>query len=169
MLTLALYGMLITLNLGLLNFIVQELLQRRRLRQPKVPQMAPVLVDGSNVVMWLKNAGMETGARLDTLVSVLDQLADEGKPARVIFDATIGYNLEGRFLHEGDLRRRLRRPGVSIKVVPKGTTADAALLDEAVKTGSPIVTNDRYRDHALHTQVRLRTGHFSAGKFRVMG
>ena len=134
-----------------------------------MPPVAPVLVDGSNVVMWLKNAGMETGARLDTLVSVLDQLADEGKPARVIFDATIGYNLEGRFLHAGDLRRRLRRPGVSVTVVPKGTTADAALIDEAVTTGSPIVTNDRYRDHPRHTQVRLRQGRFVAGQFRVMG
>lgn len=140
---------------------------RRTPRKLKPRPRPPVLVDGSNVVMWHKNAGLDTTARLDTLAEVLRQLEAEGQQPRVIFDATIGYNLEGRYLHEGELRRRLNRPDLSVLVVNKGQTADAALLAEAAQTGAPIVTNDRYRDHTRPRGLRLRQGHFDKGRIRL--
>ena len=140
---------------------------RRTPRKLKPRPRPPVLVDGSNVVMWQKNAGLDTGARLETLAEVLSQLEAEGSQPRVIFDATIGYNLEGRYLHEGELRRRLNRPDLSVMVVNKGQTADAALLTEAGQTGAPIVTNDRYRDHQRPKGLRLRQGHFDKGRIRL--
>ena len=140
---------------------------RRSPRKLKPRSRPPVLVDGSNVVMWHKNAGLETGARLETLAEVLRQLEAEGSQPRVIFDATIGYKLEGRYLHEGELRRRLNRPDLSVMVVNKGQTADAALLAEAAQSGAAIVTNDRYRDHARPRGLRLRQGHFDKGRIRL--
>ena len=182
MIDLALYAILILSVLGglaLLLDIARSAWRRNpKMRQPrsgprKAPRrlrprpVAPVLVDGSNVVMWQKNAGLAKEARLETLIEVLDQIATEGRPARVIFDATIGYNLAGRFLHEGDLRRMINRPSVSLQVVNKGETADAALLAEAATTGAPIVTNDRYRDHIRPRGLRLRGGGYSKGRIRL--
>ncbi len=140
---------------------------RRAPRKLRPRPRPPVLVDGSNVVMWQKNAGLDTAARLDTLADVLGQLEAEGHQPRVIFDATIGYKLEGRYLHEGELRRRLNRPDLSVMVVNKGETADAALLSEAGQTGAPIVTNDRYRDHQRPKGLRLRQGRFDKGRIRL--
>lgn len=184
MLDLALYTLLFLCTFGglaVLADLLQSLLRpqrpartprpgpRRRPRKLRPRSRPPVLVDGSNVVMWQKNAGLDTAARIDTLAEVLTQLETEGKHPRVIFDATIGYTLEGRYLHEGELKRRLNRPDLSVMVVNKGETADAALLAEAAQTGAPIVTNDRYRDHARPKGLRLRQGHFDKGRIRLRG
>ena len=183
MLDLALYTLLFLCTFGGLALLADALHSLfRRLRPHHRPQRSdtrrpprklkprprpPVLVDGCNVVMWHKNAGLDTTARLDTLDHVLRQLEAEGHAPRVIFDASIGHMLEGRFLHEGDLRRRLNRPNLSVKVVNKGEVADLALLAEAKATGAAIVTNDRYRDHPHPKGLRLRAGHFEKGRIQL--
>ena len=126
-----------------------------------------VLIDGSNVVMWHKNAGLSDRPQIDTLLEVMQQIEAEGREPYVIFDATIGHWLQGRYLHEGDLRHLLGRPDLSLTVVQNGTTADAALLAEAARTGAAIVTNDRYRDHPKPHGLHLRTGHFDKGRIRL--
>ena len=127
----------------------------------------PILIDGSNVVMWQKNAGLATGPDLTTLTEVLTQVEAEGRAPHVIFDATIGYWLQDRFMHEGELRQLLGRPNLDMTVVQKGTTADLALLAEAARTGAPIITNDRYRDHPKPHGLHLRMGHFTKGRIRL--
>ncbi|WP_151719214.1 NYN domain-containing protein [Gemmobacter serpentinus] len=141
--------------------------ERRTPRRLRPKAQVPVLIDGSNVVMWQQNAGLAQEARIDTLIEVLDQIAQEGRPAKVIFDATIGYRLQGRYLNERDLDRIINRPTVTLQVVNSGETADAALLAEAARTGAPIVTNDRFRDHPRPHGLRLRGGGYSKGRIRL--
>lgn len=133
------------------------------LPMPKTGVTAPVLVDGSNVVMWEVNAGLARRATLAPLMHVLDLIAVEGRKATVVFDATIGHKLGGRYLSAGQMSALLgHRAQVSVHVVNKGETADAALIAMARDSGAEIVTNDLYRDHARPAAVRLRPG-FSAG------
>ena len=184
LLDLGLYALATLSALGVLMMLIGALLPRRVKTSPRAPRQTrtgprkaprklrprparPVLIDGSNVVMWQKNAGLATGPDLTTLTEVLTQVEAEGRAPYVIFDATIGYWLEDRFMHEGDLRHLLGRPNLDMTVVQKGTTADLALLAEAARTGAPIITNDRYRDHPKPHGLHLRTGHFAKGRVRL--
>lgn len=130
---------------------------------PQTGTVAPVLVDGSNVVMWEVNAGLAQRPTLATLAQVLDLIVAEGRAATIVFDATIGHKLAGRYLSAAQLSAQLgHRAHVSVHVVGKGEIADATLIAMARDSGAEIVTNDLYRDHARPATVRLRPG-FSAG------
>jgi hypothetical protein len=125
---------------ALLLGILVLLLIRRRTRVPDFAGQA-ILVDGSNVMHWQDNT-----PSLDPLQQVVRELSLLGLKPGVVFDANVGYKLEGRFLGERELAIRLGIPAAQIMVVPKGTQADPYLLDTARELQARIVTNDRFRD-----------------------
>lgn len=138
------------------------------LSPPTTGAAAPVLVDGSNVVMWEVNAGLAPRPALAPLARVLDLIAIEGRAATVVFDATIGHKFGGRYLSAGQLSALLgHRARVRVHVVNKGETADAALIAMARDTGAEIVTNDLFRDHARPAAVRLRPGFSACGQVEL--
>ncbi len=124
---------------------------RRRWRAAAPP--APprrILVDGSNVMHWKDNR-----PDIAPLRQVVQELRARGFTPGVVFDANAGYKLEGRFMNDRALGRMLGLPADQVLVVPKGTPADAWLLDAARQFKARIVTNDRYRDWAeAYPEVR---------------
>jgi hypothetical protein len=136
--------------------------------EPEDPALIPApaggpydaqLVDGSNVANWECNSGLSGLASLDPIIGVLRVLQAEGRGAHVMFDASVGYMLGLRYLDEKALSGRLGTwRGVTVEVVPKGTVADAYLIDYALATGAVIVTNDLYRDHPRARFVTKRRG-----------
>lgn len=104
-----------------------------------------VLIDGSNVINWEVDAGVTATPSLRPLHLVLDALAAKGIAAGVVFDATAGHALEGRFLHHNDLAARLPS-AADVLVVDRGTQADWVLIDMARAEGLVIISNDHFRD-----------------------
>ena len=111
---------------------------RRRIRRRWI------VVDGSNVMHWLDGT-----PRMEPVISLLKELSTRGFTPGVVFDANVGYKLEGRYMGERKLARRLGLPLDRVHVVPKGTPADLFILRSARGLGAQIVTNDRYRDWGL--------------------
>lgn len=118
------------------------LLSQRRKRAVDFGRQA-ILIDGSNVMHWRDNT-----PSLEPLQQVVSELSLLGLKPGVVFDANVGYKLEGRYLGEAELSRRLFIPAEQIFVVPKGTQADPYLLETARGLKARIVTNDLYRDWA---------------------
>lgn len=133
--------MLLVYLLGVLLLgILVLLLIRRRTRAADFGGQA-ILIDGSNVMNWRDNT-----PSLEPLHQVVRNLSLLGLKPGVVFDANVGYKLEGRFLGERELSARLGIPAAQIFVVPKGNQADPYLLDTARELQARIVTNDRFRD-----------------------
>lgn len=148
-----------TLSLALLGAALLTtflLLWRRRSgrRSSKAAPEVWVLIDGSNVMHWRDNL-----PDLEAVREVIRALAGLGYVPGVVFDANAGWKLEGRYLHDGDLARRLNLEKRQVLVVEKGTQADPFLLQTARDFGARIVTNDRFRDWA-ETYPEVRTPGF---------
>jgi hypothetical protein len=133
--------MLFVAGMGLLLLVLLVYLLRRRNRADRTPDAQAILIDGSNVMHWQDNT-----PRLEPLLQVVQELSALGLKPGVVFDANAGYHLAGRYLGERELGRMLALPQQQILVVPKGTQADAYLLETARDLKAKIVTNDRYRD-----------------------
>lgn len=108
-------------------------------KDPLVPPNA-ILVDGSNVMHW----GGEPSEQV--LIAVVRALTSNGFSPVVVFDASVGHKLAGRYLHGDQMAARIGLPYAHVYVVHKGVVADEVLLDLATDHGLRIVTNDRYRD-----------------------
>lgn len=119
-----------------------------------------IMVDGSNVMHWHNNE-----PRLATLQAVLAFLRAHGFDPCLVFDASAGHRLAGRYLHDHALGRLLGLPAVQVMVVPKGTPADPALLAAARDLGARIVTNDRFRDWAETYPEVGAPGHLVQGSY----
>lgn len=104
-----------------------------------------VLIDGSNVMNWEVDAGTADAPSLRPLHQVLSALKARGVAAGVVFDATAGHRLEGRFLGHDDLAVRLPS-AADVLVVDRGTQADWVLVDMAREQGLVIISNDHFRD-----------------------
>ncbi len=104
-----------------------------------------VLIDGSNVMNWEVDAGIADAPSLRPLAQVLADLKARGVAAGVVFDATAGHRLEGRFLGHDDLAKRLPT-AADVLVVDRGTQADWVLVDMARAQGLVIISNDHFRD-----------------------
>lgn len=103
---------------------------------------------------------------LAPVIAVIRHLKALGYVPGVVFDANAGWKLAGRYLHHGDLARRLGVDEEQVLVVPKGSPADPFLLQTARKFDVRIVTNDRYRDWAeAHPEV-LEPGFLIKGGMR---
>lgn len=110
--------------------------------RPK-PRSGPdwVIVDGSNVMHW-----HEGRPDLRPVRDVIRALTEAGLTPGVVFDANAGYKLEGRYLHDGPLSRRLKLPRDRVMVVPKNAPADPMILTAARDFGARVVTRDLFRD-----------------------
>lgn len=133
---------------------------------PAITAKTHVLIDGSNVIHWRVNAGLDTAPSLRPLTEVLAMIAKEGKRAGVIFDATAGYHLLGRYLDDADLKTVLPE-AADVFVVPKGTKADDFLIDMAKRKGLRIISNDRFRDHPDHHRITKQRGEIVNGQIQL--
>jgi hypothetical protein len=137
---------------------------------PMLPDMMPpqtyredlVLIDGSNVMNWEVDAGTASAPSLRPLAQVLAALKARGVAAGVVFDATAGHRLEGRFLGHSDLAARLPT-AADVLVVDKGTQADPVLINIARAEGLIIISNDHFRD-APSARHLLKQKGFMAGE-----
>jgi hypothetical protein len=120
-----------------------------------------VLVDGSNVLHW-----REGTPDLQTVGAVLRRLEAEALEPVVVFDANAGYKVEGRWMGEAEMSRRLGLPRDRVIVAHKGTPADPILLDLAARTGAVIVSKDRFRDWAEEWPLVLEPGRLRRGGWR---
>ena len=120
-----------------------------------------VVIDGSNVMYWQGGS-----PDIETVQSVVRQLAKAGFTPGVMFDANAGYLLEDRYLHDGAFAKRLGLPQDRVMVVPKGVQADAYILKAARDRGAVIVTNDRFRDWAGDYPEVAHDGYLIRGGYR---
>ena len=141
----------------------------RALLNPPKPAPRRILVDGSNVLYWHENT-----PRIETVRAVARRLETLGFTPKVIFDATAGYHIENRYMGGRHLAALLGLPEHQVYVVPKGTSADTFLLEEAHESDIAIVTNDRSRDWLddhpqAHAPGRLIRGDFRNGTLWLEG
>ena len=83
-----------------------------------------------------------------TVQAVVIHLQAVGFKTGVIFDANAGYLLTDKYRNERYFARKLKLKTNQVMVVPKGTPADAYLLQASREMNARIVTNDRFRDWA---------------------
>ncbi|MBI1417842.1 MAG: hypothetical protein GC146_11515 [Limimaricola sp.] len=135
--------------------LVGLLLRPGRVAEPELPR---ILVDGSNVMFW-----DDETPKIETVSRVVWVLRDQGYKPGVIFDASAGYKIVGRYQDDAELAALLDLPAEQVLVVPKGTIADTYLLGAARDLGARIVTNDKYRDWAKDFPEVRRPGHLIRG------
>lgn len=143
--------------LALISALVWVVLRRRR---PAGRPDRPLVIDGSNAMFWRDNQ-----PRIDTVKALVDHVAAQGFTAGVIFDASAGHVLFGRYLDDRHFAKLLGLPENRCFVVPKGTIADEYILRAARDIGARIVTNDRYRDWAGDFPEVTEPGHLIRGRF----
>lgn len=100
-----------------------------------------ILVDGSNVMHWRDNI-----PDIEPVREVIASLKTKGFTPGVVFDANVGYKLEGRYRNHYKLARRIGLPPEQVMVVPKGEPADPMILRAARDYGGRVVSQDRFRD-----------------------
>lgn len=120
-----------------------------------------VIVDGSNVMHWQDNT-----PQLATLKAVIEHLMQQGLTPGVVFDANAGYKISDQYYHHDAFARMLGLPADQVLVVPKGTPADAYLLEAARLFQAPVVSNDRFRDWQEEFPEVALPGHVIRGGFR---
>ncbi|MGB7316678.1 MAG: hypothetical protein WBC85_01795 [Planktotalea sp.] len=133
-------------------------------REEEINAQNWVIVDGSNVMHWIDNE-----PNIQPVRDVLAHLTQLGYTAGVMFDASAGHRLQGKYWHDDAFSRLLGIPEDRIMVVPKGTIADKYILTAARDFRAKIVTNDRFRDWAdafpeVHEFGFLITGWYRDGK-----
>ena len=102
-----------------------------------------VVIDGSNVMYW-----RDERPSLVPLQQVVAAVETAGFRPMIWFDANVGYKLGTRYMGEAELSQALSLDRSQIRMAPKGTPADALLLEHAAKLGTGVVSNDRFRDWA---------------------
>ena len=136
----------------------------RRRRHARAEEAGPpanaIVVDGSNVMHW----GGEPSARV--LSQVLRGLEKAGKAPIVFFDANVGYVLGDHYFNEARLSDITGLPARHICVVPKGMTADEALLGFAEHHSLRIISNDRYRDWRVRFPYLEKKGVMLRGDYK---
>lgn len=149
----------------LLAVVLAFLLWRDRLRPaPAKPGKSrpEILIDGSNAMHWKDNV-----PALETIRLVVRTAEDLGYMPGVIFDANAGYKLFGTWRGDRAMAAFLALPEAQVLVVPKGEPADRFLLTVSRRRGSPIVTNDRFRDWVEHFPEVSDPGRLIRGGFRA--
>lgn len=102
-----------------------------------------IIIDGSNVMHW-----QDGTAQIQPLRDVIALLQENDFIPGIVFDANVGYKLEGRHLEADALAHSLGLAPEQVMIVPGGEQADATILTAARDHAVRIVTNDRFRDWA---------------------
>ncbi|MGY6549392.1 MAG: NYN domain-containing protein [Roseinatronobacter sp.] len=129
---------------------------RRRVRRPSV------ILDGSNIMHWRDGI-----PDLGTVCDVIRALHAQGYQPGVIFDANVGYKLDGRYQHHPVLARKLGLPPERVMVVNKGEVADGLILRIARDMGARVVSNDRFRDWAAQYPEVTMPDFLISGSYRA--
>ena len=149
---------------GLLGTLLAVLFWRRR--ADKVPShraKRQIAVDGTNVLFWRDEV-----AQLATLQLVVRHLKQCGFDPVVFLDASSRHHIGDRSLNPQKFAHLLGVPQKRLMVCPKGTEADAFILEFAGKARVPVVSNDRFRDRPRAARnVILIRGRFN-GKRPVL-
>ncbi len=120
-----------------------------------------IIVDGSNVIHW-----KEGQPDLGTLRLVLSALKTAGFKPGVVFDANVGYKLEGEYMNDRALSRALGLRARQVMIAPKGTPADPLILQASRDSKACIVTNDRFKDWVDEFPDVLKADRLVKGGFR---
>jgi len=142
---------------------------RQPIKSRQVEDVIPpnaIVVDGSNVMYW----GGDPSEKV--LRRVLATMREKGFAPIVIFDASVGYRLEDRFMTPRDLAEITGLPATRIYVVDKGVVADEVILDFATAHDLRVVSNDRFRDWGVQFPMvkikgRLVKGTWQQGSVRL--
>ncbi len=121
-----------------------------------------VLIDGSNVMNWYADAGQAHDPSLAPVTALLDHLGAQGKKAGVVFDASAGHRLWGRYA-DGPEFAALLPLAAEVYVVNKGTIADTVLIDVARSDGLVIISNDHFRDAPIARHLLKQKGYVEKG------
>lgn len=120
-----------------------------------------ILVDGSNVMFWHDNV-----PDLATLKAAIKHIGAQGYDPGLVFDANVGYKLEGRFRGHLPLARKLGLNPAQVVVVGKGDPADRVILTVARDLNARILSNDRFRDWQDRFPEVAEPGRVIRGGFR---
>ncbi len=130
-------------------------------RDPHKGKKPVILVDGSNVMFWRDNV-----PDMATIKGVISHLSDQGYQPGLVFDANVGYKLEGRFRGHLPLARKLGLKPEQVVVVGKGDPADRLLLTVARDLNARILSNDRFRDWEASFPEVVEPGRVVRGGYR---
>lgn len=130
------------------------------------PGVAGLLIDAMNLAYW---CGAPPSLRVP--LSLLAYCVGAGINARLYFDASAVHRLpvDERDLYGRLLREHAGRAGE----VPSGRSADGVMLRDARRSGTCIISRDRYRDHRrryrklIDDPTRLLPGHVAADLIHV--
>lgn len=129
---------------------------RRGPGQAAAPMPRQIAVDGTNVMFW-----RDETAQLATLQIVLNRLRHKGFDPVVFLDASSRHHVGDKSLNERKFAQVLGLAENRIMVVPKGTEADAFILEYAGAQKLAVVSNDRFRDRPRAARnIRLIKGRF---------
>jgi rRNA-processing protein FCF1 len=120
-----------------------------------------ILVDGSNVMFWRDNE-----PDLSPLKEVIQQITAKGYDAGVVFDANVGYKLDGKFRGNVPMARKLGLKAAQVVVVDKGEPADRTILHVARDLNARILSNDRFRDWQDSFPEVIEPGRIVRGGYR---
>ena len=145
--------------LGVFLFLGYFGLKRGR-REATTSAKRQIAVDGTNVMFW-----RDETAQLSTLQVVLKRLRHEGFDPVVFLDASSRHHLRDKSLNERKFAQVLGLNENRIMVVPKGTEADAFILEYAGQQKLAVVSNDRFRDRPSEARnIRLVKGRFEGSR-----
>ncbi len=148
--------------IGLAFVYVVLALRTRRQVQPKADAVPPnaIIVDGSNVMHWGGDPSLQV------LTGVINRIADLGLTPVVVFDASVGHRLMGRYMHGDAMAKLIGLPAAHVYVVHKGVVADEVILDLAQKHGLKVVSNDRFRDWSVKFPIVKKRGRMMRGTWK---
>jgi hypothetical protein len=126
-----------------------------------------VLIDGSNVMNWYADAGLAHDPSLAPVTALLARLGAMGKRAGVVFDASAGHRLWGRFAGGAEFAALLPL-AADVFVVDKGTIADTVLIDVARSDGMVIISNDHFRDAPIARHLLKQKGYVKDGAITLL-
>lgn len=107
--------------------------------------MRGVLIDGSNVA--LHTAGSGKLKSLDCLAHVVHALVADRIVPYTVFDASFRYRMADNSPARKEFDRLTREVKQYFQMSPRGEKADLFLLELAVATGYPIISDDTFQDY----------------------
>ena len=126
---------------------------------------APILIDGSNVVLENKRYGWRV------LKTLLDWLKDKGVNYFLYFDANILHKVEDDEAGKSFIKAQISDESHA-QCCPGGTQADEYILLQADNDGNHIISNDSYRDFVTEypwINAKRETGNRRVHRFMVRG